>query len=190
MSLAHFTPSNHPQQVQEGNGDPEKDERYTPLDLFIPWHTVIRHTLDAAGCPEAPVSKMIGRWCGRGGIAPDGLAHDWTGHVVWNNGPYSDIRPWIEKAWASEAIVDSLWPSNRTEQPWWQDMVEPFRDRPGSVLRCEFIYGRRQFGTPADPLGVKWFSSPPFGLVRLLWTSPLRTGPLCYRKPQMELLPR
>jgi hypothetical protein len=189
MIVFGFTPSNHPQQVAVTGGDPTKDERYTPLDLWAPWHQELGFTLDAAGCPEAPVSAKIGMWCGRGGVAPDGLAFDWSGHVVWCNGPYSDIRPWIEKAWASAAVVDSLWPANRTEQPWWQDLVEPYRDRQGGILRAQFVSSRRQFGTPEDPLGREWHSSPPFGLVRLTWTTPERPPGACPPPPaQLTLL--
>lgn len=65
------------------------DERFTRLKDFLPWHQEFRHTLDAAGCPEAPVSRLIGRWCGRGGISANGLEWSWDGEVIWCNGPYS-----------------------------------------------------------------------------------------------------
>jgi hypothetical protein len=64
MSVFGFTPPNHPQQVAVTGGDPTKDERYTPLDLWTPWHQELGFTLDAAGCPEAPVSAKIGLWSG------------------------------------------------------------------------------------------------------------------------------
>jgi hypothetical protein len=187
VSLLNFSPGNPPQQVAAGNGDADKDERYTRLEDFAPWHAEFRHTLDAAGCPEAPVSLRIGRWCGRGGVAPDGLAHDWTGEVIWCNGPYSGIRPWIEKAWASRAIVDTLWPANRTEQPWWQDLVEPYRDKPGGVLCVQFIRARRGFGNPGDPHGLH-AGSPEFGLVRLTWTTPERPEGFCPPPPAQRSL--
>lgn len=168
MSLLGFTPSNHPEQVAARVVLADKDERYTLLEDFAPWHAEIRHTLDVAGCGAAPVSKLIGRWCGHEGIAPDGLLVDWDGEKVWCNGPFSFIRPWIEKAWLSHAVVDSIWPANRTEQPFWQELVEPFRDRPGSPLRVQFLAERTRFGTPKDPHG-KRAGSPPFGCVRLTW---------------------
>jgi hypothetical protein len=166
----------------------ERDERYTRMADFLPWHEEIRHTLDAAGCPEAPVSRRIGRWCGRGGIAPDGLAHPWDEEVVWCNGPFSDIRPWIEKAWASRAVVDMLWPANRTEQPWWQELIEPYRDRPGGILRCRFLAQRQKFGNPLDP-DAKHVGSPEFGCVRLTWTTAERPPELCPPPPrQLSLI--
>lgn len=159
-------------------GDAERDERYTRLEDFAPWHAELRHTLDAAGCPEAPVSRLIGRWCGRGGIAPDGLAFNWDDYVVWCNGPFSNIVPWIRKAWASRAIVDMLWPANRTEQPWWQGLIEPYRDRPDGILRTTFLAGRQRFGNPKNPNALN-VGSPEFGCVRLTWTTADRPAHCC-----------
>jgi hypothetical protein len=164
-------------------GDAERDERYTRLEDFRPWYNEIRHTLDAAGCSEAPVSAEIGRWCGRGGIAPDGLAFDWDNERVWCNGPFSNIRPWIEKAWASRAVVDMLWPANRTEQPWWQDLIEPYRDRPDGVLRVRFLAQRQRFGNPSDPTALN-VGSPEFGCVRLTWFIAERPPHACPPAPQ------
>lgn len=159
-------------------GEWERDERYTRLEDFLPWHSEFVHTLDAAGCPEAPVSRLIGRWCGRGGVAPDGLAVSWDGEVVWCNGPFSNIRPWVEKAWSSRAIVDMLWPANRTEQPWWQELVETYRDRHGGVLRTRFLAGRQRFGNPLNPNAVD-VDSPEFGCVRLTWVTADRPPEVC-----------
>lgn len=172
MSLPHLQP------LETMPPDWERDERYTPLPLFLPWYQELRHTLDAAGCPEAPVSRLIGRWCGRGGVAPNGLDQSWDGEVVWCNGPFSQIRPWIEKAWASRAVVDQIWPANRTEQEFWQQLVEPYRDRPCGVLRCQFVDGRQTFGSPKDVHGDA-AGSPPFGLVRLTWTTADRPLGVC-----------
>jgi hypothetical protein len=158
-----------------------KDERYTLLSDFLPWHQELPHTLDVAGCLEAPVSRHIGRWCGRGGVAPDGLAFDWDGDLVWCNGPFSDVRPWVVKAWASKAIVDMLLPATRTEQPFWQDLVEPFRDVPYGILRCRFLPGRLRFGTPDDPEARHFDTSPPFGCVRLTWLTAARPSYACPR---------
>lgn len=186
MSLIHFTPRNHPQQVQEGNGDAEKDERYTPPELIGRLHAEWHFTVDAAGCAATPASRLIGRHWHK---EQDGLAQHWGGERVWCNPPFSSVPAWIEKAWASEAIVVMLLPANRTEQPWWQEMVEPYRDR-GDILLTQFLASRISFGTPANPASQKWASSPPFGCVLLIWRVASRYGPLCYRKPQLELIPR
>ncbi len=91
---------------------------------------------------------------------------------IWCNPPYSDIRPWVEKAWAewpyAELIV-MLLPANRTEQGWWQELVEPVRDQLGyEDLRTEFLAGRLRFVAPgADGVGPN--ERPPFGCVLLIW---------------------
>lgn len=60
-----------------------------------------------------------------------------------------------------------LLPNNRCEQGWWQDLVEPLRDRPGSVLRSEFIRGRPRFLVPGEmAVGT---GRPPFGCLLLIW---------------------
>lgn len=100
-----------------------------------------------------------------------GLSASWRGERVYCNPPYSDIRPWIEKAWGElEAqLVVMLLPANRTEQRWWQDLIEPRRDRSGSPLRTEFLPGRLRFLKPeADE--IKPNERPPFGCVLCIWT--------------------
>ena len=69
-----------------------------------------------------------------------------------------------------ERIV-MLLPANRVEQAWWQDHVEPFRDRPGSPLRVEFLRGRMRFHRPGWTPGPKG-DRPPFGCVLLIWEEP------------------
>jgi hypothetical protein len=188
MSLIRFMPSNHPQQMQEGNGDAEKDERYTSPALIARLHAEWAFTVDAAGCAAAPSARLIGRYWDK---ATDGLAQDWDGERVRCNPPFSSAPAWVEKAWASRAVVVMLLPANRTEQPWWQQMVEPFRDLgAGGVLRTHFLATRISFGTPENPDGQQWASSPPFGCVLLIWQTATRDGPLSYHKPQLELVHR
>jgi hypothetical protein len=58
----------------------------------------------------------------------DGLAQSRAGERVWCNPPYSDIAPWVAKAWAEHDQADLialLLPASRTEQSWWQLMVPP-----------------------------------------------------------------
>lgn len=61
-------------------------------------------------------------------------------------------------------VVVLLLPANRCEQRWWQDYVEPFRDKgPLGGISCttRFLRGRTKFS------GVKqgFTKSPPFGCV-------------------------
>jgi hypothetical protein len=175
MTLVSFKSANHPQQIGARGVVREKDERYTPRGLISSLHAEWNFTVDAAGCSDAPASQIIGRWWG---IDDDGLSQSWDGERVWCNPPFSCLRPWLEKAWASRAAVCMLIPANRTEQHFWQDLVEPYRDRLDGVLRTRFITGetttRVQFGTPENPDGGKWGSSPPFGCVLLMWPTPWR----------------
>jgi hypothetical protein len=64
-----------------------------------------------------------------------------------------------------------LLPANRVEQAWWQDHVEPHRDRPGSSLRVEFLRGRMRFHRPDWTPGPKG-DRPPFGCALLIWQTP------------------
>lgn len=101
----------------------------------------------------------------------DGLAQPWTGETVWCNPPYSEIAPWVRKAWAEHVDATRivlLLPSTRTEQQWWQLMVEPFRDRPGSPLTVEFLPGRIGFLRPGQT-AVHRGERPPFGCCLLIW---------------------
>lgn len=94
------------------------------------------------------------------------------GERVWCNPPYSSIEPWVRKAWAETAaeVVVMLLPANRTEQGWWMDLVEPYRDRPGSPLRVEFMRGRPRFIMAGrGQTTVRPNARPPFGLVVLIW---------------------
>jgi hypothetical protein len=171
MTVMGFKPENHPQQVVARGVVEEKDERYTPRVLIQALHDEWRFTVDACGCAAAPASQVIGRWWD---ISSDGLAQEWSGERIWANVPFSNIRPWVEKAWASRAIVMMMMPANRTEQGFWQELIEPYRDQIDGLLRTRFLKGRTQFGTPEEPEGKRWSSSPPFGCVLVIWTTPWR----------------
>ena len=111
----------------------------------------------------------------------DGLAMPWDGEQVWCNPPYSDIGPWVKKAWAeypATALIAMLLPASRTEQPWWQHLVEPFRDNPASPLVTTFLPGRMAFLRPGQT-AVHRGERPPFGCVLLVW-DPRRPSDLVY----------
>jgi phage N-6-adenine-methyltransferase len=159
-----FVSRNHPQQVAARGALRDVDDRTTHPSLFDPLHARFGFTLDvAAATHNARVPRFFS-------IEEDGLAQSWAGEVVWCNPPYSNIRPWIEKAWLesnrARGIV-MLLPANRTEQGWWQELIEPFRDRDWR-LRTEFIRGRQRF-IQAGRDGVGPNERPPFGVVLLIW---------------------
>lgn len=151
--------------------NPLKDERYTPL-ATLHWCAekagITGFTLDVAAhdnyhCAERYFTKE-----------QDGLQQDWHGHV-WCNPPYSDIRPWVEKAWfhAAHSLLSPtesicmLLPATRSEQPWWQELVEPYRDRPDSILRVHFYPGRITFGKHPDDQAE--MTQSPFPCLLLVW---------------------
>lgn len=167
MSLAGFKSSNHPQQVAK-RGATDRDNLGTDPALFGALNDRFWFDLDvAASNYNAKCERFYTP-------ATDGLKGPWAGRV-WCNPPYSQIREWVEKAWAEWGAGDAqlivmLLPANRPEQAWWQDLVEPFRDN-GGALRTEFIRGRQRFVMPgAEAIGPN--ERPPFGCVLLIWERP------------------
>lgn len=169
MSLSGFKASNHPQQVAK-RGATERDNLGTDPELFTKLDTRFHFTLDVCATPRNTK-------CARFYMDSDcGLTSPWRGERVWCNPPYSDIRTWVGKAWwewqeapGRPELIVMLLPANRPEQAWWQDQVEPYRDREGSPLRVEFIRGRQRFVLPgAESIGPN--ERPPFGCCLLIWS--------------------
>lgn len=141
--------------------DPDKDDRITPDAIFTALDAEHHFTIDVAASHR---NTRCHRYYD---VVSNGLEHSWAGEIVWCNPPFSEIEPWIEKAFAEVATgcrkVVMLLPANRTEQPWWQRWIEPVRDR-GLGVRTQNLARRPRFGTPANPEG-KWNSSCRFGVV-------------------------
>lgn len=65
----------------------------------------------------------------------DGLTGSWGWRQwVWVNPPYSDIEPWVVKAWSEMMKPDGTRPDgivmllpSRTDSPWWQTHIESYR---------------------------------------------------------------
>ena len=170
MSLVGFGARNHPQQTGKRGARADVDHRATPPELFDPLHQRFGFTLDVAALPENAKCERF--------FTPDddGLQQSWMGETVWCNPPYSDIRPWVEKAWAEARFCPAivmLVPANRTEQGWWQDLVEQHRDNSGT-LTVEFLRGRRRFIAPGQD-GIGPNERPPFGVALLIWRWPRPT---------------
>jgi len=168
MALSGFQAKNHPQQTSRrwpDDVDAVDDRATHPLDFaeFTEKHGPF--TLDvAAAAHNTKCERFYTR-------EQDGLAQDWSGERIWCNPPYSDIAPWVRKAWdcwSTTEGITMLLPGNRTEQSWWQLMVEPFRDRLGSPLVVEFLPGRMRFLKPGQT-AVGPNNRPPFGCVLLTW---------------------
>jgi phage N-6-adenine-methyltransferase len=148
------------------------DDRGTDPAEFAKLNARFRFTVDIAASPHN--AKLENFYT----IEDDGLTASWAGERVWCNPPYSNIRPWIEKAWEETAwspdgftsvsapLIVMLLPANRTEQGWWQELVEPYRGR--YAFDVEFLPGRMRFIAPgADRIGAN--ERPPFGCCLLIW---------------------
>jgi phage N-6-adenine-methyltransferase len=157
MSLVGFKAKNHPQQ----RTDDDVDDRATTAEMFGPLDRRFGFTVDVAAAAH---NTKCPRFYD---LAANGLEQDWDNEVVWCNPPYSNLEPWLDKAWRSAATVVMLLPANRCEQPWWQTFVEPYRDR-GLGLTVEFLPGRPRFIKPGDS-NVKANARPPFGCCLLIW---------------------
>lgn len=169
--LVGFKARNHPQQLALNGAVDKVDDRCTPDDLWAAWDAEFGFTLDAAASDS---NAKCGRYFT---LENNGLDQSWAGERVWCNPPFSACPAWVEKAWLEISngaeLVVMLLPANRTEQGWWQTMVEPFRDRdPAFVTR--FVARRINFATPGNPQ-ARYNSSAPFGCVLLVWLTTARS---------------
>jgi phage N-6-adenine-methyltransferase len=185
VTIAGFKSSNHPQQTAKRGPDDAVDDRGTDPAFIASLEARFgAFELDVAASPaNAKAPRFYTR-------EDDGLTQPWRG-LVWCNPPYSDCGAWVRKAWAEWRGGDGrvpmthgvqhardaapyrivmLLPANRVEQGWWQDLVEPFRDQPGSDLRVEFLRGRMRFDRPNAVIGPKG-DRPPFGCCLLIWST-------------------
>jgi phage N-6-adenine-methyltransferase len=165
VTLVGFKAQNHPQQTTR----PDFDNRSITDADFAPLQKRFRFSIDAAASQDN--AKLPRFWT----VDDDALSQSWVSERVWCNPPYSNIRPWIEKAWTHRGVtkraelIVMLLPANRTEQAWWQDLVEPsLRDRFPVTFRCEFLRGRMRFDRPDAVIGPKG-DRPPFGCCLLIW---------------------
>lgn len=165
-----FVARNHPQQVASRGALLDVDDRAVYPDDFARFDAKFGpFTLDAAA--NAANAKCPFYFTPGG--ENDGLTNSWAGWNVWCNPPFSNIRPWVEKAWREYVrcqAITMLLPANRCEQKWWQELVEPHRDI-GGPLRCYFLPNRMRFIRPGAVIGPKG-DRPPFGCLLLHWSSP------------------
>ena len=168
MTIIGHKAGNHPQQISKRGVRNDVDDRGTDQAFFDSVEARFgRFTLDvAAASHNAKCEHFFTR-------EDDGLALPWASPHVWCNPPYSDCRAWVQKAWDEwehepPELIVMLLPANRVEQAWWQDLVEPYRDRPGSPLRVEFLRGRMRFDRPGWTKPAKG-DRPPFGCCLLIW---------------------
>jgi phage N-6-adenine-methyltransferase len=171
--LSGFKAQNHPQQIAKRGVSGHIDERETTPEFFAELDDEFHFTLDVAATAQNTKCKKF--------FTPElnGLEQMWSGSV-WCNPPYSDLKSWVAKAWDEWSYDDDglqsivmLVPANRTEQGWWQDYVEPRRDRQGAYrpFTTRFIRGRLRFIHTGED-SVRMNDRPPFGCVLLIWNQP------------------
>jgi phage N-6-adenine-methyltransferase len=170
MSLVRFKAKNHRQQIAARAGaDPAIDDRATTPEDFARFDKWLGpFTVDVAASAR---NTKCARFLTGETDELDGLKHSWAGERVWCNPPFSRIGHWVEKAWREHEATDGiamLLPANRTEQGWWQQRIEPRRDRAGSPLSVLFLPGRMRFiAAGSDRVGPN--ERPPFGCCIVTW---------------------
>jgi len=160
---------NHPQQVARrqratlfGDVDltDEVDDRGTPQALFDELDDEFHFTVDVAASREnAKCDYYYDK-------ERSGLTAHWGGERVWCNPPYSDLPSWVRKAHqeVDAEVIVMLIPANRTEQPFWQTYIEPYRDGGGRLV-TQYLKGRTKFTKDGSTMG-----SPNFASVLLVWS--------------------
>ncbi len=110
-----------------------------------------------------------------------GLWQDFRLKDLLKHCPYGEVghRLWVRETCRAEELPsgvdgvryhanDAFVEIENTVEAWWQNGIEPFRDRPGSVLRTEFLPGRLRFLKPGQEM-VGPNERPPFGCVLCIW---------------------
>ena len=168
MALVGFKAQNHPQQTRYAGSKRHVDDRALPQVDFDRLNQRFNFSIDVAASAE---NAKLPRYFTE---EASGLEQSWAHERVYCNPPFSDIEPWLIKAWREERaeVIVMLLPANRTEQGWWQRQIEPRRDKALSPLTVEFLPGRQRFLKPGQTeIGPN--ERPPFGMVLCIWT---RTG--------------
>ena len=166
--LVGFKAQNHPQQVAKVGAKDQVDDRGTDPEFFAELAERFGgFDLDVAAAEHNAKCER------HYSVEDDGLAQPWDARSVWCNPPYSNLGDWVQKAWDEWrrgrcGRIVMLLPANRCEQAWWQEFVEPHRDRPNSGLHVEFLRGRLRFVKPGDE-DIKPNARPPFGCCLLIW---------------------
>lgn len=128
----------------------DSDEWATPQVLVNWLNQTFTFTLDAASTHEN--AKCERHFT----IEDDGLSQSWAGERVWLNPPYSQISPWMKKAYESarddrSTVVCLV--AARTDTRWWQDWVK------GKANEVEFLAGRVTFSRPGKDANTAPFPS-------------------------------
>lgn len=164
----------------------DNDTRDTPADLYAELVTLYGRPFEIDVCACHSNTKVPACYYTRDGLASngavvrpgvDGMSGRWPADWFCNP-PFSEIGRWVERAWLANQPGLMLLPNSKGEQPWWQELVEPFRDgrppRDGALMRLatHYLPTRRRFlkdGQPILSAKTGKVGSPGFGLVALVW---------------------
>lgn len=173
-SLFDLLPSFSPRRVEVPSQ--KSDNWFTPWALWTKLDSAYGYNCDAFGHHLAPVSLAIA--ARNGDLFTE--KHSFLGipfecverSSIWANPPYS--QPLLGEAveWCvhlmsriahGPELITMLLPAKKSEQPFWQTHIEPFRDRgilPGArdekwSCTTRYLPGRLAFGHPEDPPGAK-----------------------------------
>lgn len=182
----------------------DNDKRYSTLELMAHaerltgvsprgWHLDVAADAQSHWAPLWYVAPGASPEDSYGAAGVDGLKQPWFKGLrvgvsqrevwnVWANIPFSDPRAWLEKAWQevfeppfAEPVLCMVLPSDRTDKPWWQELVETRRDGRddalgvGSMmLTTHHLPGRIKYGLPGNPKAVG-VGQPMFGTTLLVW---------------------
>lgn len=113
----------------------QTDEWGTPIKLFEEINGEFSFELDVcANSSNAKCSIFFDK-------EKDGLSADWGDQVVWMNPPYSNITPWVKKAWEHAFrgnVCVALLPA-KTDTQWFHEYIY-------KLFEIRFIKGRIKFG--------------------------------------------
>lgn len=177
----------------------------TPQDRFNAWHAEFQFTLD--GAANAGNTKVPGRFIGPGSpFGPqfyDALSVPaLPGESLWVNSPgfSEDFVKWGWQLMGHQdprmrpRCIVQIRPNNQTEQPFWQEFIEQYRDLNGLGMlqplgidfRIRFLTPRVEFIPPPPTtfefegqkhtLEIKE-SGPRSGHVLLIWRNLFQYGP-------------
>ncbi|MDQ3539791.1 MAG: phage N-6-adenine-methyltransferase [Chloroflexota bacterium] len=141
---------------------PASHEWATPQEFFDTLNGEFQFTLDAAADES---NHKTERYYGFGGLGLSGLAHSWSGEVVWCNPPYGTfIGDWVSKAHEESTrgtTVVMLIPA-RTDTAYWHDYC--MRAAEIRLVRGRLVFGESANSAPFPSAVVVfrpgWFGTP------------------------------
>lgn len=141
------------------------DKRQTPREVVARIISLINMPIVHDVCAEPNTTKCSSYWTEK----DDALSKDWREPLIgaslikalWMNCPYSDISPWVKKAWEASregVIVVGCLPDDRSVG-WYRQYVEdkaPIIYVPDRRISFEDANGVPQRGNPKPSIFPVW----------------------------------